>query len=434
MLIKISKIIIHSTATKAALFFRSKSRFVYTNKSKIFLTPQIIMIKDIKILIFIEFMFLATSSYSNNFTKPKVNLVGRDTNTGEIIRDPDTKYIRLYNILDLISIDNRPNSWNEFFISFDSHIKYKILRAGIEKPLLERTDSNMLMRLPFISPYGFLPQSNSIYFKERLALIILTPDILAKMIPALVKTTISNKFNIDSDDLISKLKNIKTSLNAVILGNYLKYGPTIIATNPTDAIFNLRYHYWAALSHNLKQAQDLDDPYKVFMSKLDFNDPIDMGLFIPDGISYVAENQSNSMAFDQLKTQNVYWHNALSPNNARFKIDMNRNLSSFWAIAISPNKEHINITYFLIANSQAMKSLLADILSNANNIEQLKLAIAQLASNKPDWLSSKDLETLKMWINTIVNAVTDSKTINLQEAKDLLLNLTSTLYALSSHH
>ncbi len=62
----------------------------------------------------------------------------------------------------------------------------------------------------------------------------------------------------------------------------------------------------------------------------DFNIACPMGIFSPNGI------QPYDLLFNQLSAISVYWHNAYSPNNARFGLIPTRTISSFWYVGINP--------------------------------------------------------------------------------------------------
>jgi hypothetical protein len=423
------------------------------------------MIKNSKIYIFFSFVIFGAYCYpNNNVTKQKLNLFYTEHNK------------KFCKILDIASIDDADNIGCEFFISFDPSVKYQ-MEDDIQVPMLKKT-GGMLMRLPYISPYGYMPPSP--LFKEGLALILLTPEMLDKIIPSISRTAISQKLNINKpNEFILELKKRNTFVNAVILGDRVKSGGKI-ENGPANGIYNMRYHSWVALSQNYTQARAPHDPNVFHMFKIpDFNIPIDMGFFSPRGVMHLAENPANTISLNQLKEQNVYWHNALSPDNARFKIDTNKDLSSFWAVAISPNKQHINVTYFLIANTDRMSIVLQSILSSSNNLAQLANYLPSFKI-KYNWVSNEDFQTLSTWVNTIVNAVSEApafsvaqpvpivkllkpvviqrpdiypilkpskakpsvtippviqpKKINLQVAEDSLINLNYTLNSLSLLH
>ena len=86
-----------------------------------------------------------------------------------------------------------------------------------------------------------------------------------------------------------------------------------------------------------------------------FSVTIDMGLFAPQGVTGI------SIAVDSVKKEQVIIHpggngmHAFSPNNARFEVDQNRKIVSFWSVAFSPDSSRVMIIY----NVMAIDSVLA---------------------------------------------------------------------------
>jgi len=137
-----------------------------------------------------------------------------------------------------------------------------------------------------------------------------------------------------------KLRKPQTSPNAVPLKPATAQNKTINQQIQAQRnSFNIMYHpalsYWM---RNPGLAANNGFPTN------NFNIATPMGIFDVNGV------QGQSISVDSLKPASVSFHNAFSPNNARFVIDPQNAVASFWSAAVmnTPTQKKITITFNII--------------------------------------------------------------------------------------
>ena len=283
--------------------------------------------------------------------------------------------------LDTSSITLLNPALTEFYLSFKP-ISYVQTRIGVMPDL--KSYLGNLLGIPFISPYGG-GVVNSMY---RMGLITMTVPMLAKVMPGSLKKALAQQLGVRPRGLIKALQAINTSFDAIALTNTL----TDNAPAPATSIYNIRYHYWVAQWHN-----------PTFVHLRDFQEPVFMGAFETYGVTSTPAN-GNALAFNALQPQTVHFHQAVSPNNARFYLDPTRAIATFWLAAVSQDKQWVNITYFVIAHRGLATDTLAGIFSTATTLGALKNKIERLQAR---WLSAQDKQALMRWVTTVITAVTE---------------------------
>ncbi len=347
------------------------------------------------------FLFLAaTTSLSgsdNNLLKPKVKL---------IYSDPLSKKPIIIT-LDMLSISydaELPQLRSEFFVSFRPNFALKEAQGkkGILVPNLAQVAGlGHLVGLPTISPYGYVGCLCA--YKYRLALISMTPAMEVRVMPMRLKKALAEQLSLSEDNLFHALQKLNTTFDAMILSDNLTEKREL----PPDKIYNIRFHYWVAGWHR-PETYPLED----------FNEAVAMGIFKPRFVEQLVLEPLTAIAFNSLKPQHVHYHSALSPNNARFRINTDHPFSSFWLAAVSPDKKSVSITYLLITNTPKAKRFMLGVLENAGNIQELAAHIHK-ALESAQW-ESDDKKVVKEWIDTVVTAVSVDPIENLNKLSQQL--------------
>ncbi len=122
-----------------------------------------------------------------------------------------------------------------------------------------------------------------------------------------------------------------------------------------------------------------------------FNINLPMGIFEPYGISKLDHKEA--VALNNLTEQNVNLHptadaivsDAYSPNNAQFKVDKTKDLSSFWTVALSGDKKHASVNYVLLIHNPELEQFFFDSLATKKNIRQIfRAALAENRAGEPE--------------------------------------------------
>ena len=151
---------------------------------------------------------------------------------------------------------------------------------------------------------------------------------------------------------------------------------------------NIAYHPWVATWSGLRHSSP-----NVFM-----------GIFGADGIE--PANTADAIAFDALNSQNVNTHggndilDAMSPDNARFTITSDRELSIFWSVAMSPDRQHVIIVYHLLANTEQTENDIKEYISDYREFHDLLDHLDHLGNAKTGIYSDNDNYTLTKLYNT----------------------------------
>lgn len=132
----------------------------------------------------------------------------------------------------------------------------------------------------------------------------------------------------------------------------------------------------------------------AFMKQQFFSTSVPMGIFNASGI---APASSGSITFNNFKPQGVNPHtpNALSPNNARFKLSGCPMFCSFWSAAYSQNKQYATATYHLLINNRDLVATFEQQLSTPKNIDELLMLLWRY----------HDYKDVDMFIKTIIKMI-----------------------------
>ncbi len=257
---------------------------------------------------------------------------------------------------------------------------WKGFQISLTDQPLDLAHSGLLFGFPLIGNYN----PGGYNFRKRLALIQAHPSSLKHVIPKAVQKAIEEKIKLED------IKDVRFSFMA--LGTVLD-----AAQDSPDNTYNLVYHPWAGIKHR--------DGFTMNF----FDDLIPMGLFEPDGIAAVGNPEANDaggpIALQRLFPRSVNWHapEHLSPNNARFAVARNRSFSSFWAVAITPDKTALSITYFLLANNHEAEHFLAKHLNEATSILALDNSLMGALMEAP--FSEADKITVNNWMSSLYSSV-----------------------------
>ena len=151
-------------------------------------------------------------------------------------------------------------------------------------------------------------------------------------------------------------------------------------SKPAAALYNIAYHPTVRgwLEHN--PAINLHN----------FSLPVAMGIFHPQGVTHV--NLAEGIAFNGLSEQQVIIHpgaevapgyiaDAYSPNNARFQIDPKNSVSSFWTMAISPDKKQVYTAYVILVQNDLLEKEIEE--NRVLGLDQVFLKAIQSKHNDP---------------------------------------------------
>jgi hypothetical protein len=169
---------------------------------------------------------------------------------------------------------------------------------------------------------------------------------------------------------------------ALILGVGI-FGQPVEADAP-DKTFNVVYHN--LIRDWLISTEDFNP--------LEFNVNSQIGIFEPNGITNA---DSNSATIGALTSEAVSIHGdgtpegegqLYSPNNVRFKIDDERQVASFWSVAVAPDNQNAALNFNFIIFNQALANLLGQyhtehiplvLLTESPEFQQLGLSEADRA-------------------------------------------------------
>jgi len=258
-----------------------------------------------------------------------------------------------------------------------------------------------LAGVPLVGNY----RSHNYNFRLRLALIQLPKESLPNILPHSLRhslaTTLGNGTTIDN--LFEKLQARDPQIYMQVLGEMEDLNdPTLNHAN------FITFHPWNMLFHPVQpnpetpEPLSLDDQQRLYT---DFNDLTSMGIFGTAGA--FSFRNSSSISFNEFTTQSVYYHHpAFSPENAMFGVIPACGFSSFWAAAISPDLQHINLTYFLLAHHTESETQLAHVFRDSNSIQEI-IQRYQHQKNQPDTpLSiSPNQQIVERWIKTLAHSV-----------------------------
>ena len=193
-----------------------------------------------------------------------------------------------------------------------------------------------------------------------------------------------------------------------------------IVINPAEQkTYNMVFHAWARNWY----------PNKLF----DINIP--MGIFLGDGLQ---PTQFGSIKFNKLNPENVHVHPgaeedtiAYSPHNAQFTVTPNREFSSFWSLAVSPDKQHAIVTFHTLANTPHAQKMVEDALLGASTLQEFLQLLTTDSFTLPNQVDQKTLRDAILSIEAIVGnePVIIPQSAELKENKPALQEQLKTLTA-----
>lgn len=162
----------------------------------------------------------------------------------------------------------------------------------------------------------------------------------------------------------------------------------VMIHNAEPKTYNMVFHMWAGTWQ----------PTKLF------NINVDMGILAPNGVQPAS---SNSIPFNQITAQNVHVHDggktiANSPNNARFTVTPQRDISTFWSIAISPNKRHAVVTFHILSNTIATENMIEAAVRQANTLGDFLKALEKGAATLQRPIDQQALQEAVRTIETMI--------------------------------
>jgi hypothetical protein len=227
---------------------------------------------------------------------------------------------------------------------------------------------------------------------------------------------VSNFLNPETASQLSRvlgIDRINLTLNVGI------YGQPLMAKVP-DKTFNVA-------CHNL--VRDWLITTRGF-NPLEFSVKAQIGIFEPNGITSAV---SNGAAFGALRPEAVIIHGdgkpkvegqtpkaegqLYSPNNVRFKIDDDRQVASFWSIAVSPNNQNAALNFNLIILDEVLSARVAEVILTNN-----------------DDLGSEEFLTKISMLHHYLGQLSQPDQDCLQNSLDLIAQLDKSIFSLSILH
>lgn len=272
-------------------------------------------------------------------------------------------------------------------------IENKAFELNLTSQKIERAKNNYLI---FGAPYLGHYRSEAYNFNKRLGLVKFRSSDLNKILPDSLKKYIKKYFNLKSPNWV---KELKEKINSINISSNIFGTLKDQKHKPKDSAYNIIYHAWVGSWPQYKNKNYMD-----FLL-----DVIDVGVFEPYNAQEISRLDLNktkkdgdyidSVAFNKVKTEPITWHfpEHLSPNNLLIKLLDNRNLSSFWILAISSDKKRLSIDQFIVFHNLKTENWFLNLLSKSKNIKELKFNINKEVK-RTLWLSSFDKIILKNWI------------------------------------
>lgn len=163
-----------------------------------------------------------------------------------------------------------------------------------------------------------------------------------------------------------------------------------IVINPAEQkTYNMVFHAWAR---------------NWYQNRL-FDINIPMGIFLADG---VQPTPNATIKFNKLNPENVHVHQAdgdalaYSPHNAQFTVTPDRELSSFWSLAVSPDKQHAIVTFHILANTKNTQKMVEGALKSASTLQEFLQRLTTHSLSLPNQVDQKTLRDAILTIEEIV--------------------------------
>lgn len=184
------------------------------------------------------------------------------------------------------------------------------------------------------------------------------------------------------------LKNAPPEIKQLIPASLKNITFNVIINPAQTKTYNMIFHRWAG---------------NVLNEKL-INIYVPMRILAPKG---VRPANASSLSFDKLTPEHVYVHYdgpnlADSPNNARFTVSSGHDLSSFWSIALSPDKQNALVTFHLLANTPVMEKTFEDAIKASQILGQLLFTLKRTARTLPRPIDQQTLQDAIKTIETIL--------------------------------
>lgn len=215
-----------------------------------------------------------------------------------------------------------------------------------------------------------------------------------------------NKFQVNSNqDLLNILKNnnVTVDISSIMLGRMISFENN----NDSNKIYNLIYHFWLGQNY-------LDNNGNV---KDYLNNDVEMGLFNTIGVDEI--NGNDNIPFNRIEKREISLHDyyAISPNNARFQILNNSQVSHFVSLAFYKKGDgnyNISISNFAFINSESLELYLMSVLGKSDFVSCLKdlekeMKTIYAIGAQSDNLKNEDLDALKSWTQSLIDFIGCSK-------------------------
>ncbi len=250
---------------------------------------------------------------------------------------------------------------------------------------------NLFGEVPAI---GYYNEGNEYNFRMRKFLVAMLSEMVVALAPRGLVREITSQLSIRSNKA-----DFSSDLQSKSINFYFHATATGVVENqkadPIDKTYNMLFHGFLA---------PVFDVIKTFQSD------VLMGVFQRDGVT-----NSGSIAFDNLTKQDVHFHEADSPDNAKFKVDDGRKVSTFWSAAISPDagdvkqgtakhlEKRVIVTYHLLINDKDLEAKLIKIFAE-KSFGALLRRTSEVAKDTTALPNEKDRAALAGFVATLRKA------------------------------
>jgi len=234
--------------------------------------------------------------------------------------------------------------------SFNSQVSYK----GAGTKLDGRSDGILFSGAPVLGFYRKRFKNDWYLFFSRLLLVQFDPIVYWNFLPSSVQNV---------------LKNVNRCFirGAIVIDVKIKSEDEDTVARKSRLV-NLLYHSWVG---------------EIMGKKGNFEIDIPMGIFEPNGIEPYTQEKFDvpdkygkrrvdkriGISFGELGKQRVHEHGAYSPDNARFVVSSNRNIATFWSVAVYPGHAHALVTFHILVNNDDIAVLMgADAQTTLNGL------------------------------------------------------------------
>lgn len=163
----------------------------------------------------------------------------------------------------------------------------------------------------------------------------------------------------------------------------------------------------------------------TFTKQTHFNVNIPMGIFHPDGITPISPLKTNVLSAVSVHVHAAQNGIAFSPKTAEFTITPNRNISTFWSIATSPNAQYTTVTYHILINNLDLMNKIYPLIDNSITLGDLINNLKTISGT-----STQDQRAFNNGLQLILEIAQET---SLNMLADALSNLSSNLVKLKNH-